>query len=197
LHTPAVHVAAAFAPPHTTPQPPQFFTSPARVDSQPFAALPSQSPKPLPQIVLHTPASHVGVPLVPRHTTPQPPQFFTSFVRPVSQPLDTVRSQSPKPGLHTMAHAPVAQLGVPLFDEHATPQPPQFFTSASVRVSHPFITLPSQSPYVGMHAIRHCPERQVERPLAVEHFTPHPPQFVTSDAVPTSHPVAALPSQSR
>ncbi len=66
-HAPLLHSCPV---PHAVPHLPQCATLVARVASHPFAALPSQLPKPVAQVIPHTPAVQVGVPFAP------PPQAF-------------------------------------------------------------------------------------------------------------------------
>jgi hypothetical protein len=61
---------------HALPQTPQFPTSVARSDSQPFWGVASQSPKPVAQATPHWPARQAGTDWGPNgQTMPQPPQF--------------------------------------------------------------------------------------------------------------------------
>jgi hypothetical protein len=69
--------------------------------SQPLDALPSQSPKPALQVKSHLPALHVVVALARAgQAFPHIPQCVVDVFTLVSQPLDALPSQSPKPGLH-------------------------------------------------------------------------------------------------
>ncbi len=64
---------------HATPQAPQLPALESRLVSQPFAALPSQSPKPaLHAPSRHVPALHAAVAFAKVHTVPQLPQFAGS-----------------------------------------------------------------------------------------------------------------------
>jgi hypothetical protein len=79
MHVPVEQAAVAFANAHACPHIPQLATSDRTVVSQPFAALPSQSPSPGGHAIPHTPAVHEAVPFVPDgHTIPHAPQFIGS-----------------------------------------------------------------------------------------------------------------------
>jgi hypothetical protein len=80
------------------------------------------------------------------HVLAHEPQFDTSLERLTSQPFVTLPSQLAKPVSHAIWHAPLAQLRVPLLPEQTLPHAPQFETSASVGVSQPLASTPSQSP---------------------------------------------------
>jgi hypothetical protein len=77
----------AFAKVHALPHPPQLPTLAFRFVSQPFAALPSQSPKPALQAMLQLPLEQVGLPLAALHTRPQEPQFVGSVAVETSHPV--------------------------------------------------------------------------------------------------------------
>ena len=104
VHAPATHDAPALAKRHATPHPPQLFTSaPRTLDSQPFAAVPSQSANP----ALHPPTTQrpdahaFTLTLAREHAAPHAPQLFGSTC---------VLTQSPEqlvaPATHEVAHAP-------------------------------------------------------------------------------------------
>ena len=82
---------------------PQFAASVKRLVSQPFAALPSQFPKPGLQTMPHTPERQTPLPLVELHTRPHAPQFSASLLIAVSQPSSMAPGRGPlqsrKPGL--------------------------------------------------------------------------------------------------
>lgn len=68
------------APEHTVPHAPQFIALSSDA-SQPFAALPSQSPKPLRHVYAQRPIAQFTVEFVrPAHTIPHAPQLFASVV---------------------------------------------------------------------------------------------------------------------
>jgi hypothetical protein len=87
--------------------------------------------------------------LVKLQTVVQLPQWVVLFVVLVSQPLATFPSQLPKPAEHEIEQLPAEQVGVPLADEQAAPQPPQLAVFVFVFVSQPFELLPSQLPKPG------------------------------------------------
>jgi hypothetical protein len=125
--------------PHAFVHEPQALPEVARFASHPFAALPSQSAKPL----LHSPTPHIPaeqtpVALAGAHDTPHAPQFAGEFAVSVSQPFTGSPSQSSKPGLHVTAHAWAVQMLVWFCPAgHARPHAPQFCASARTD-SHPF-----------------------------------------------------------
>jgi hypothetical protein len=92
---PAAHVAVPCAVLQVFTQVPQCNGSVLRLDSHPVPALPSQSPKPPPQVIPHTPATQVAVPLVALHAFPQALQLAGLIFRSISQPLATLPSQLP------------------------------------------------------------------------------------------------------
>jgi hypothetical protein len=66
---------------HAWPQVPQFALSVFRFDSQPFAAEPSQLPKPVLHVGMHIAAAQLTVSFGPvAHRMPQPPQLSASVV---------------------------------------------------------------------------------------------------------------------
>jgi hypothetical protein len=108
---------------------PQFVLSLRVSTSQPFAAFPSQSAKPLLQLPSpHTPVVHTAEAFANAQRIPHPPQFITSLLRTsVSQPFNAMPSQSPNP----VAQAPTTQCdaahaGTPTFaSAHAFAHEPQ------------------------------------------------------------------------
>jgi hypothetical protein len=137
LHAPSVQapdgqVCVALARLQTAPQAPQFVSVP-RLASQPFAASPSQLPKPLVHACrLQAPLKHVADAFANVQACPQVPQFATLPFRFVSHPLAAFRSQSPKPDVHATPQAPPEQLGVPFVALQIRPHPPQFVASFDV-----------------------------------------------------------------
>ena len=93
-HAPPLQAPVALGGRHARLQPPQWVSEPLVSVSQPLAATPSQSPKPGLQASVHTPPPQRGTPFAEGHTAPQAPQWLTSEVTAVSQPLETTRSQS-------------------------------------------------------------------------------------------------------
>lgn len=95
VHAPALHPAIALVRLHVLLQVPQENTEDVMFTSQPFAGLPSQSPKPTAQVPMaHTPSVQTAVELGRLHRWRQEPQFATSVLRFVSHPFDATPSQS-------------------------------------------------------------------------------------------------------
>jgi len=94
----------AFGRLQTCPQAPQLLGSFAMLVSQPSAYWPLQSRKPgLQAAMKHVPPEQAGVPFgTGEQGRPQAPQLLTSLLRFVSQPLDTLLSQLPKPALQVI-----------------------------------------------------------------------------------------------
>ena len=108
--------------------------------------MPSQSPSPAAQVVrTHVPRSQRAPAPEKLQTVRHAPQLRVLLAVSVSQPLPASPSQLPKPAAHAMAHAPAAQVGVPLVRLHARPQPLQWSTLVVRFTSHPLAGLPSQS----------------------------------------------------
>ena len=100
---PPLQLAVPFWEGHGALQLPQWLVSVLRLRSQPFAALRSQLPKPLLQLIEQLPALQLAMPPVELQTVPQPPQLLTSFCRSISQPSSVEPAcgplQSEKPPL--------------------------------------------------------------------------------------------------
>lgn len=97
---------ATFWVPHGLVQLPQWAASVVRLISQPFEAVPSQSPNPeLHPATAHVPVAHVAVAFGRLQGIPQAPQFV-SVARSVSHPLTMLLSQLPHPAAHVGVHAP-------------------------------------------------------------------------------------------
>jgi hypothetical protein len=79
---------------------------------------------------------------------------------------------------------------------HLTLQPPQLFESFVTSSSQPLLAMASQFANPALHMMPHAPPLHVGVPLVPEQALPHPPQFLTSVAVLTSHPSAGLALQS-
>lgn len=92
--------------------------------SQPFAAFPSQFPKPTLQAGTHTPPVHAVVPFTALQPAPHVPQFVV-VLSGVSQPSTGSPSQSPQPAAHTGAQVPATHDVVPCGFVHALPHAPQ------------------------------------------------------------------------
>ena len=124
-HVPLEHEGVPFVPLQTVPQAPQWVAFVFLFTSQPVCALLSQSAKPALQAMAHTLFKHEGVPFVPLHTPPQPPQWVASAVRSASHPLAGSRSQSPNPALQARLQIPELQVGAPLAELHEEAHVPQ------------------------------------------------------------------------
>jgi hypothetical protein len=166
-----------------------------RFVSQPFAALPSQLPKPVLQVMAQTPVLQEAVPFVELHALLQLPQRATSVFKLVSQPLAVLLSQFANPELQVMAHVPVLQVAVPFAEPHWLLQTPQCCVLLVVLVSQPFAKLPSQLPNPALHAMLHAPELQAGTPFVEPHTVPHVPQFERLLERVVSQPFETLLSQ--
>jgi nicotinate-nucleotide--dimethylbenzimidazole phosphoribosyltransferase len=124
-HAPAEHTRpAAQAVPHA----PQLALSLRVSTSQPLAALPSQSTKPVAQAATaQAPAAQVGVALGSAQARPQAPQFAALVRVSVSQPLAAAPSQSPEPASQrsTVQAPPVQPWAATLASAQAVPHAPQ------------------------------------------------------------------------
>jgi hypothetical protein len=74
---------------------------------------------------LHRPPVQKGVPPTLLQTFVQLPQWFTSLLMFVSQPLPELPSQLPQPGLHVMLHVLDEQVAVPLVEPQTVVHVPQ------------------------------------------------------------------------
>lgn len=93
-HEPVPHVAVAFAREQAVPQLVQLVSEVSAV-SQPLGPLPSQFPKPaLHDAMAQLPLPQVAVAFAREHAVPQVLQF-ASVVSGVSQPVESMKSQSP------------------------------------------------------------------------------------------------------
>lgn len=115
--------------------------------SQPLVGLLSQSPKPVSQdATAQRPIVHLGVALGVVQAAPHVPQWSSSALRSVSQPLSLMPSQSAKPASQVNWQRP---------DEHdvrafvqvgqSVPHEPQCVASVRVFTSQPFPVTRSQS----------------------------------------------------
>jgi len=110
---PAQTLDATFCVPHGRVQLPQWAASVARLISQPFEAVPSQSPYPeLHPTTAQAPVAHVAVAFGRAQGIPQAPQFV-SVATSVSHPLTALLSQLPHPAAHVGVHAPDRHCVVP------------------------------------------------------------------------------------
>ncbi len=169
--------------------------------SQPFAALPSQLPKPLLQDVIpHAPLEHdtvaAWVSVVQFTRLPQSvPQVVVAF-RFVSQPLVRLSvSQSAKPELHVPVHAPPEHARVMLLVEHAMPQAPHAVAVVFVSVSQPSVwrfalQFARPAAQVPLHALD--PQVREAMPVAL-HTVLQAPQLFGSRVVSTQVALAPLP----
>jgi hypothetical protein len=140
-HTPAEHTGEALAAAgHVFMQRPQCTVLVLRLVSQPFAALPSQSPKPGLHESPQRPAAHEGAALAPEgQTMPHVPQLAALVAR--STQLDPQRVSEPQP----LTQRPMAESHTGFAPVHATPQAPQFIALSS-EASQPLDASRSQSP---------------------------------------------------
>jgi len=107
----------------------------------------------------------------------------------VSQPFDTLASQSANPVEQESVQLPSAQLGVAFTLLQGALHAPQFALSVLVLVSQPFESRPSQLPKPMLHeATPHAPFVQAADALAGAHGFEQPPQCATLVAVSTSQP---------
>jgi len=176
-------------------QPPQLDTSVLRSASQPLATLPSQSPRPPPQVEVQTPRVQAPMP----HERPQEPQLAPLVSVFTSQPFMGFMSQSAKPGEQAATvQAPIAQpCSATLGRAHSLPQRPQWSGLVAVAVSQPVVESPSQSPKPALHmSIAQEPIRQAAVALRTEHVRPQTPQLLLSARASTSQPLAGFMSQS-
>ncbi len=113
------------------PQTPQFAASERTSRSQPFAGIPSQSPKPTAHVAtLHAPAAQYGVASGRLQAAPHALQLPTEVSVLVSQPFAGTLSQSPNPARHRDAHVPRLQYADAFVGAaHVLPQMPQADTS--------------------------------------------------------------------
>jgi len=176
-------------------QAPQFSVSVLRSDSQPLATLPSQSPRPPAQVVVHTPREHMPMP----QERPQVPQFAPLVSVFTSQPFMGFMSQSAKPAAHvTTVQAPAAQpCSATLSSAQALPQRPQCWALVAVLVSQPVVESPSQSPKPALHvSIAQALIRHAADALRTVQVRRQAPQFIPSERASVSQPLVASPSQS-
>jgi hypothetical protein len=195
-HVPVEQSELALARLHTVPHPPQSESVVSDV-SHPFAATPSQSPNPAEQVAIsQTPAVHVADALASEQAFPHAPQLAASASRDVSHPFAGLPSQSSKPAVQVMEHAPPTQEGVPLVLSHASPHPLQFAASLVMSTSQPSEASPLQSARPALQEpTAQAPVLQSPVPPAMVQTAPQVPQ---SESVfkGVSQPWLGLPSQS-
>ncbi len=166
--------------PHEVPQRPQLVALVWRLTSQPSAALPLQSAKPVRQVKPQAPDEHVEDALAGgRHTVPQAPQLSELFVVLTSQPLEATRSQSPKPVLHAKPQPPATQVARAFVGAaHAFEQRPQCVRLELVSTQAP----PQEVPPPGQ---AHTPPVQLWPPVQA---VPQRPQLALSESGSTQRP---------
>jgi hypothetical protein len=124
-HTPIVHDAVAPIAGHALPHIPQWVTELLSSVSQPLAAIPSQSPKPVSQLATaHIPIAHEAVAWGSMHRLPQRPQLFMSVARRTHSPMQDI-----VPAGQLLRHIPSEQKS-PIV--HALPQRPQLDAESDV-----------------------------------------------------------------
>ncbi len=197
---PARHEALPFVVEQALPQRPQCEAL-ARVSvSQPLLGLPSQSAKPgLHEATPQRPPAQVAVALGRLHAAPHAPQWGAAESRSVSQPLDSLPSQSPRVvGEHTRVDSqrPAAQRAPALGKEHAVPHAPQCKVFTRVSTSQPLAGLPSQSPKPAAQVMAQTPALHEALPFVDGQALPQRPQCAGALRVSTSQPLAGSPSQS-
>jgi hypothetical protein len=112
----------------------------------------------------------------------------------VSQPLAVLPSQSEKPVWHAMyPHTPNAQTAAACSTAQAALHAPQFEVSVLVLTSQPSLCrswLQSANPEAQVPV--HTPAAQADPTTwLVEHFVPHPPQFMASLVMLVAQPLVA------
>ncbi len=177
---------------------PQRAGSVFRFASQPFAGFPSQSAKPVLHENPQVPVEHVASAFAGAvHALPQRPHAAVLPDSEVSQPLDRVPSQSPKPGLQlAITHAPLAQSSTAFAKLQTVPHVPQFVSETFVLVSQPFAVMPSQFAKPVLHTPSlHALATHVAPAFGNEQEFPHPPQLLAFVVVLVSQP-GTIESQS-
>ena len=176
------------------PQLPQLVADPCRSVSQPFAGLPSQSPQPHAQTMLHVPPTQAGVALAREgQAFPQLPQLAA---------LVAVFTQTLPHWVSPLPHDPEQTRVLPITRLSGVDAPQKFPQSplldgCSSEVSQPFAGLPSQLPQPALQVRPQLPAVQAAMPLFDGQTVPQLPQFRRSVRVSTSQPLPAIPSQSR
>lgn len=185
LTCPEGHTARQAPPAQASPvaqarlQAPQWSGSLARAASQPSAARPLQSPKPVEHALTpHSPPAHEAVALGSVQTRPQAPQCEALVRSGVSRPSAAVPLQSPKPDEQDIGrHAPTVQAAVAvLASAQWVPQAPQFAGSLDVLEQYALAPVPQVASDDSQFA-SHAPARQV---VPARQRRPHIPQFASS-----------------
>ncbi len=132
---------------HAVPQLPQFAAFVLRFVSQPFEAIPSQSPNPiLHETIVQPPFEHPAVAFASMQTVPHAPQLFTFVLMFVSHPSLATRLQSANGGAHASTlQAPMTHFVEEFGSEQTLLQVPQFCGSVWVLISHPSLAIVLQS----------------------------------------------------
>jgi hypothetical protein len=190
----------AFEGAHADPQVPQWVLLAVTSVSHPFAASPSQSPRPVahaptPQV----PARHTAVPPGAVQAVPQRPQWLVLTRVSVSHPFAGLPSQSAKPVVHaTMRHtAPIHMAVATLGPLHERPQLPQCSIAVASSVSQPSLVTPLHSPKPAAQVTAHTAPTHAGTVLrGVGHALPHAPHDDTLVRRSVSQPLAAFMSQS-
>src|SRR5262249_20586713 len=143
----------------------------------------------------HAPPKQLAAALAKLQAVVHTPQWLTSVLRLISQPLATLLSQLPNPLLHAMAQAPPLQDAVPLVPLHTVPHPPQLFLWLAVFAPPRLASSESKlrNP-LGPEPIAQAPVAHVGVALARVQETPQPPQLLVVFRL-VSQPLFALPSQ--
>jgi hypothetical protein len=199
VHMLPEHPDVAFDALHMRPQAPHAVTVLVRFTSHPLAGLPSQSAKPLVQAYIQLPPVQLAVALArAAQVRPQPPQCVTLLRVSTSQPSAATMLQSARPVVQVNPQVPIAQVVVaPARPGHTVPHAPHAATLLAMLVSHPLATFASQSARPMSHMLtEQLPPVQLAAPPMTVHTRPQPPQCEVLVRRSTSHPLAALPSQS-
>ena len=111
------------------------------------------------------------------HPVPHEPQFERLVFVFVSQPVEALLSQLPKPELQAPSvQTPPGHVSAALARLHVTLQSPQSVSVAVLR-SQPLLGLPSQLLKFAAQVGTQAPAVHVVVPLALVHCVPHVPQF--------------------
>jgi hypothetical protein len=188
---PVAQVAEALAKAQTRPQAPQLRTSVCVSTSQPFAALPSQLPKPALHATPQAPDAQVAEAFARGgHTVPQAPQFAALVLVLTSHPLAGSPSQFAEPAAQTTPQTPAWHRAVaPPPAVHALPQRMQLDTSLVRFTSQPLAGFVSQSAKPVLQvATAQAPAAQLDTPFVAWHRRPQAPQFAVSPCGFTQRP---------
>jgi hypothetical protein len=181
------------------PQAPQCRALVFRFVSHPFAAIPSQSPKPVLQLAMvQLPFEQPAVAFASMQTVPHMLQLFTFVLTFVSQPSDATRLQSAKGG----AHASTLQLPIWHFvdafgSEQTVSHVPQFCASVCVLISQPSLaTLLQFEKPASQLATPHTPPWQTSFEFARTHTLLQTEQWAAVVITSISQPFCGSKSQS-